>query len=104
MPIGNITAEEKLRRAFDGIYDQHPFLATTVATWKVYETKRISTAATNGPQMFWNREFIDKCTIGETLGLVYHEAFHVFLLHHLRFAGIDAKEWNIAADLAGNYY
>jgi predicted metal-dependent peptidase len=97
-------AEEKLRRAFDNIYDQHPFLAAIVASWKVHESQRIKTAATNGPQMFWNRKFIDTCSIGETTALVYHEAFHIFLLHHLRFAGIDATEWNIAADLAGNYH
>lgn len=101
--IGEV-AEVKLRKSFDNIYDQHQFLAGIVASWKVAESKRIKTAATNGPQMWWNRDFIDRCTISETTAVIYHEAFHVFLLHHLRFAGIDASEWNIAADLAGNYY
>ena len=101
---GTMKAEEILRRAFDANYDQNPFLAGIIASWDVHESNRIKTAATNGPQLFWNRKFVEKCTISQATGLIYHEAFHVFLLHHLRFAGIDVKEWNIAADLAGNWH
>lgn len=97
-------AEEKLRRAFDLIYDEHPFLANIVASWNVVETTRVPTGYTNGPEMGWNRKFIDTCTITDTARFILHEAGHIFLGHHLRSKGIHAKEWNVAADLALNWH
>lgn len=106
-------ARDKIRRAFDSIYDNHPYMASIVASWKVQEvpdeffTQRMGilpSAATDGVNLFYAKSFIDQLSIRETVDLIEHEAGHVFLGHHFRFAGKKPRTWNVAADLALNDY
>jgi predicted metal-dependent peptidase len=107
-----MNAAERVRRAFDNIYDRHPYFASIVASWTVsYFTPTGTwqpgdmTAATNGPKLYINPDFIETLNIAETTDLMLHEAGHVFLGHHLRFSNVkDPREWNIAADLGLNDY
>lgn len=80
-PTG-LTAKQLLFLAtFDDIYDNHPYLSGIVCQWDVIETDTVKTAATNGPQMFYNAEFLESLTRGEAAWLMLHEAGHVFLGH-----------------------
>lgn len=58
--------------------------------------------ATNGKQLFVNREFTSDLTIAEIAWVLLHEAGHVWLGHHLRLQGGDHETCNIAFDLAWN--
>ena len=91
---------EKLRRAFDKVYDDLPFLASIVMAWEIEETTRFPYAATNGPVFSYNPEFFDTLKIADVVEIVIHEAAHIFLGHHLRFEKQAARDWNVAADLA----
>jgi predicted metal-dependent peptidase len=108
----NNSSRDKIRRAFDSIYDNHPYLASIVASWKVQEMSDEwfamrglpATAATTGPDLFYSATFIEQLSIREVCDLILHEAAHVFLGHHFRFEGKKPRTWNVAADLALNDY
>lgn len=93
---------EKLRKAFDQIYDNFPWLANIAAGWEVIESMTTPTAATNGPQLFYNPDFLKPLRISESTDLLLHETGHIFLGHHLRFGDRLARLWNVACDLALN--
>ena len=121
-----LTAEEKMRRGFDNIYDRYQPFASIVQSWIVYSRtcdcivhpispdeiaqyghckSAMPTAATDGPRLWYNTKFVDRLSIADTTALILHEAMHIFCGHHMRFADLkSAREWNVAADLAGNDY
>lgn len=100
--MDELTVKQKLRRSFDTIYDRYPYLASIAASWKISESKMFPTAATDGPNLYYNPDFVASLSISECVDLWLHELGHIFLGHHLRFLGKPAKEWNVAADLALN--
>lgn len=99
-----MNVEEKRLRASDQIFHRFKYYMPILMRWgKPIYTNRIKYAATDGPHLFLNPEFIEKLKISGVMNVLLHEAFHVFLRHHLRFAEYEsAREWNVAADLAGN--
>jgi predicted metal-dependent peptidase len=104
MTTTTIPAEKKIRRGLDEILDRFPFFSAIVARWKVSESSRVSTFATDGPNLFWNRSFVDQLSHRDVAWTILHEAGHVFLGHHVRIAKIDAtpKAKNVGCDLALN--
>lgn len=98
----DLTPREKLWAAFDNIFIRYPYLSTIVASWHIIETKSLPTAATDGPNLLYNPDFLKDLNISECTDLIFHEAGHIFLGHHFRFEGKHPSEWNVAADLALN--
>jgi predicted metal-dependent peptidase len=62
----------------------------------------VDTLATDGKQLVYNPEFINRFSLEEHIGLVAHEVMHLALAHHARRGHRDKERWNIAADLAVN--
>jgi predicted metal-dependent peptidase len=62
----------------------------------------VETLATDGKQLVYNPEFINRCSPEEQIGLVAHEVMHLSLGHHARRGHRDMAQWNVAADLAIN--
>lgn len=63
------------------------------------------TAATDGRNKFYGREFFSKLSMPETVAVVLHECLHVFLLHSIRFNRImkeDPVMGNAALDYVVN--
>lgn len=100
--------DEKLRRAFDSIYDHYGMFSSFVMEWEKVWTRDVPYAATNGPQLFLNPDFMETLNINETLKVIKHEAGHVFFGHPFRVPSAtmeseqDRYEWNVAMDLALN--
>jgi predicted metal-dependent peptidase len=56
------------------------------------------TAATDGRHFYYNRDFVDSLSVGQTVFLVGHEIGHCIYEHFLRVYGRDKQYWNMAGD------
>ena len=76
------------------------FFSSLLASLRLKESKAIPTAAVDGVHLFYNKEFVDKLTPQETLGLLLHETLHVALDHldRKKLHDLDPQGWNIAGD------
>ena len=96
----DLKAEEKISKARAKLVLNEPFFGALILKMDVVETERISTAATDGRHIFWNRKFIDSMTLNQCKGLLAHEVMHVALKHTLRRQERNPLRWNIAGDFA----
>ncbi|RLI53541.1 MAG: hypothetical protein DRP09_15480 [Candidatus Thorarchaeota archaeon] len=60
----------------------------------------IPTIATDGVEIRYNKEWIEKQTVMECKALLAHECAHVALKHHLRRQNREFGTWNAACDFA----
>lgn len=105
MPPVDVEANAlKLRRAFDYIYDNYPYMSTVVADWRISYAEHLPTMGTNGPNLFINPHFLNRLSQGGANFVILHEAEHVMLGHHFRILDRNPERFNIAADYAINTY
>ena len=79
-----------------------PFFATLALFARFVATSSISTAATDGLNIYYNPDFLKPLSSAEQDGLLLHEVLHAALLHTVR-RGVREKDvWNIAADIVVN--
>lgn len=100
-------AHPKISKAKARLLMQHPFFATLLVRTPVMVTDNVSgvpieLAATNGEAIFYNPEFLDKCSVEEVMTVLAHEVGHDSLLHSLRLGARNADLFNQAADHAIN--
>ncbi|MEM8672779.1 MAG: hypothetical protein AAGF83_02735 [Cyanobacteria bacterium P01_G01_bin.67] len=79
-----------------------PFFATLALFAKFIPTQTITTAATDGKDIFYNPDFLQSLTTPQQDGLLLHEVLHAALLHVLRRGVRDKQTWNIVADIVVN--
>jgi hypothetical protein len=79
-----------------------PFLGSLLLFAETIFTNKISTAATNGQQIFINPQFFERLTLDQQEAILLHEVLHAALLHVSRGRGRHAERWNIAADIVVN--
>jgi predicted metal-dependent peptidase len=79
-----------------------PFFATLALFARFVPTSSISTAATDGKDIFFNPDYLLSLPIPQQDGLLLHEVLHAALLHCLRRGVRDRQLWNIAADIVVN--
>lgn len=79
-----------------------PFFATLALFARIHITQIVTTAATDGRDIFINADFWAKLTQPQRLGLLAHEVLHAALLHVLRRGTREPLLWNIAADVVVN--
>ncbi|MEM7593544.1 MAG: VWA-like domain-containing protein [Cyanobacteria bacterium P01_A01_bin.83] len=79
-----------------------PFFATLALFAKFIPTQSITTAATDGKNIFYHPDFLQSLTTPQQDGLLLHEVLHAALLHVLRRGVRDKQTWNIAADIVVN--
>ena len=65
-------------------------------------SNKVDTAATDGKDIFFNENFLNKLTSSEQNALMLHEVLHMALLHVQRRQSRDPHIWNIAADIVVN--
>ena len=68
----------------------------------IVESKKIDTAATDGINIFVNKDFLLSLSSTQQNALMLHEVLHMALLHVTRRGTRDPKIWNIAADIVVN--
>ncbi len=79
-----------------------PFFATLALFTHFRATKSISTAATDGENIFINPDFVRSLPKLQVDGLLLHEVLHAALLHVFRRGAREPLRWNIAADIVVN--
>jgi len=101
--IGMIDVQKELVQYKIMLIRTMPFYGDVLTKLTIIENKAISTAATDGIRIMYNKAFISKLNQGERLFVFMHEVFHVLLMHTRRTKGRDPEIWNIAADIKVNY-
>lgn len=101
------TTMSKLSKAKARLLMDHPFFATLLIRTPVlvtdsYMGRDIPLAATNGENIFFNPDFLEKCTVEDVMSVLAHEVGHDSLLHSIRLAHRNPDLWNIAGDHAIN--
>ena len=103
------TLEEKFEKARTKLVMFHPFFAHLMMSLPFVITdgeseKQVRTAATDSKQVMFGREFCDKLTPDELIGVMLHEILHAAYGHCLLFRRgyRDPKIWNYAADFVVN--
>jgi predicted metal-dependent peptidase len=92
----------RIVRARSRLGSKAPGYAGIVFGLELIEKFSLKTMATDGKAIYWNREFVKRCSDKELVAVLLHEGLHVTLGHHLRRGGTDPKLWNIACDYAIN--
>lgn len=92
----------KLSKAKARLLMDHPFFATLLLRTPVELTDRVPLAATDGEKIYFNPQFLEKCTVDDTMAVLAHEVGHDSLMHSLRLGLRNHDLWNMAGDHAIN--
>jgi predicted metal-dependent peptidase len=79
-----------------------PFLATLALFARFIPSSSLTTAATDGKDIFFNPDYLLSLPNSQQDGLLLHEVLHAALLHVPRRGVRDPQLWNIAADIVIN--
>jgi predicted metal-dependent peptidase len=82
---------------------EKPFFGNMTVRLVLKEAPWCRTAATDGRNLYYNREFIKGLTRPQLLFLLAHEVMHVIYDHLGRRGNRDPKIWNMATDYNINY-
>ena len=74
-------SQVKVSRAVTKLVQTKPFWGSLMLSIGHSENNKLPTAATDGKNIWWNNEFIQKQTEAQTRGLMAHELCHVIFLH-----------------------
>jgi predicted metal-dependent peptidase len=92
--------KDKISKAKAKLVMMQPFFASLICNMPMYEDATINppTMCTNGKYIKWHPEFVEKCTLDETMFVLCHEVGHPMLMHMLRRGERHPVLWNIAGD------
>ena len=94
---------DKIIVARVGLLLRHPFFGNMATRLRIQEgSEWMSTAATDGRTIFFNREFFEPLTVKQIEFVIAHEILHNVFDHMGRTEGRDRKIFNIAADYCVN--
>jgi predicted metal-dependent peptidase len=79
-----------------------PFFGTLAMFARFIPCTTISSAATDGRDVFINPKFLKSLPSQQRDGVILHEILHAALLHPLRLREREPELWNIAADIVVN--
>lgn len=103
----NLSTDEKLTRTKIQMYKRSPFFSYILLHMKLKEDvdNRLpvpSMGVDPSGTLWWRKEFIDKLSEEELLGVICHETLHIALQHLERAKGRETMIFNIANDLVIN--
>ncbi len=79
-----------------------PFFAILALFARFIPSQQLTSAATDGKDIFYNPEYLHSLPVAQQDGLLLHEVLHAALLHVPRQGVREAELWNIAADIVVN--
>ena len=85
----------------DRLLVKYPAFASTIVNIGYYE-KPVSTLCTDGQNIYYNKDYLNKLSFNEQLFIFAHEICHIRSNHVLRSKGKNHKLWNIATDAVIN--
>ena len=83
---------------------KYPFFGSIVANSNFISESSISTAATDGKNIYYNPKFIEAITNDQQTFVFAHEISHIAFNHIYRSEGKDRELWNIATDSVINAF
>jgi predicted metal-dependent peptidase len=94
---------DKIIVARVGLLLRHPFFGNLATRMGIQEADEwLPTAATDGRNIYFNREFFTPLTVKQVEFVIAHEILHAVFDHMSRREGRDPKIFNIACDYAVN--
>lgn len=94
---------ENLTTARVGLLLKHPFFGNMATRMKLIDASDwCQTAATDGRNFFYNKEFVDKLSVRKLMFLLAHEICHGIFDHFGRLGSRDKQLANISQDFAVN--
>ena len=93
-----LSPSDKLTKARAKLLYLHPFFADLAYRLTPVATNRFPLGATDGVNLYYNPEYIDKVTVDDTLRFYAHEVLHPAQHHHTRRRGRNPELYNVAAD------
>ena len=81
---------------------RYPFFGKLALGLELIESDQFDTMAVDGQRIYYNKDFVNKITHKETVGVIAHEVLHVVFKHHLRRNNRDKYFWNVAGDYVIN--
>lgn len=91
-----------IQDAIDLICIKEPFFSSLIMNLKPIEDSTTPTMGTDGENLYYNKEFIDKLTKEEMCAVLLHETLHCAFSHLWRKQDRDHQKWNMATDYAIN--
>ena len=85
----------------DRLLVKYPAFASTIVNIGYYE-KTVSTLCTDGQNIYYNKDFLNKLSFNEQLFVLAHEICHIRSNHIMRSKDKNQKLWNIATDAVIN--
>ena len=79
-----------------------PFFATLAMFAQFVPSQEVSSAATDGKDIYFNPDFLLSLSPNQQDAILLHEVLHAALLHVTRRGVRDRELWNIAADIVIN--
>ena len=83
---------------------KYPFFGSIVANSNFISESSISTATTDGKNIYYNPKFIEAITNDQQTFVFAHEISHIAFNHIYRSEGKDRELWNIATDSVINAF
>lgn len=95
-----MTPELKISRAKTKLILGYPFFGCNLITTPIVEVGEevTRTMATDGRSIFWNREFVEWCSVPQIIFTFAHEVMHILYKHPLRKKGREHVRWNKSCD------
>lgn len=112
-----LTAEERVKHAIFRAYCKHPVIGQLVGAYEhrmadsttvklnenlTVKISDVDTACTDGKKIWYQEDFINKCSRDGVVFLILHEVLHNVLSHHVRRGKREPEKANIAMDGAIN--
>lgn len=95
-------AATKFQRARIALILDQPFFGSLLMQLKATPSVEFKTMATDGINLYWNPEFVDKLPEAQVVTVLAHEVLHCALSHMTRRGSRKPRLWNIATDHAVN--
>ena len=83
---------------------KYPLFGSVVVNLNYIESKKCETLGTDGQNIYYNSEYLEKQTEDEQTFLFAHEVCHVAFDHIKRSINKDNRIWNIASDAVINAF
>lgn len=98
--MAELTNAEKLSKAKAKLIMYQPFFASLCCSMPLVEDANmpIKTMATDGKTIWFDPDFVAKCSIDELIFVLCHEVGHKVFAHMFRRGQRDLMKWNIAGD------
>ena len=83
---------------------KYPYFGTITSNVHFYEDNTIPTACTDGFDIYYSTEFMNKLTVDQQVFIIAHEISHIAFNHINRRVDKDPEIWNIATDAVINAF